>query len=156
MALREAERERYNQEIRENKNNCGAIWKTVRSALPNKTGRASFTRDTDTLANELNHFFISVGEKAARESAELARWHSLSNLSIPFNLCPSLTCDELFEFKARTSEDVRKVIMAMPSNKAPGYDRIPLFVIKDCVPHVLPTLTAPINLSFASSAFPRT
>ena len=67
MALREAEREYYNQEICENKNNCGAIWKTIRSALPNKTGRASFTKDTDTLANEFNHFFISLGEKAARD-----------------------------------------------------------------------------------------
>ena len=37
--------------------------------------------------------------------------------------------------------------MAMPSNKAPGYDRIPFFVIKDCLPHVLPTLTALVNLS---------
>ena len=72
-----------------------------------------------------------------------------------FNLCPSQTSDELFEFKAVTSDDVWKVIMAMPSNKAPGYDRIPLLVIKDCLPYVLPTLTALLNLSFASSAFPR-
>ena len=66
------------------------------------------------------------------------------------------TCDELFEFKEVTYEDVRKVIMAMPSNKAQGYDRIPSFGIKDCLPHVLPTLTALVNLSFASSAFPST
>ena len=72
-----------------------------------------------------------------------------------FNLCPSQTSDELFEFKAVTSDDVWKVIMAMPSNKAPGYDRIPLLVIKDCLPYVLPTLTALLNLLFASSAFPR-
>ena len=152
VALREAEREYYNQEICENKNNCGAIWKTICSALPNKTGRASFT---DTLANEFNHFCTSVGEKAARDSAELAQSHSLSNLSIPFNLCPSQTSDELFEFKEVTSDDVRKVNMAMPSNKAPGYDRILLFAIKDRLPYVLPTLTALANLSFASSAFPR-
>ena len=114
VSLREAEREYYNQEICENKNNCGAIWKTIRSALPNKTGRASFTR------HRYSQFFTSVGEKAARDFAELAQSHSLSNLSIPFNLCPSQTSDELFEFKAVTSDDVRKVIMAMPSNKAPG------------------------------------
>ena len=43
---------------------------------------------------------------------------------------------------------MRKVFMAMPSNKAPGYDRIPLLVIKDCLPHVLPTfsLSAPHSL----------
>ena len=33
----------------------------------NKTGRVSFTKDTDTLANEFNLFFTSVGEKAARD-----------------------------------------------------------------------------------------
>ena len=27
----------------------------------NKTGRVSFTKDTDTLASEFNHFFTSVG-----------------------------------------------------------------------------------------------
>ena len=96
-----------------------------------------------------------MGEKAARDSAELAQSHSLSNLSIPFNLCPSQTSDELFEFKEVTSDDMRKVIIAMPSNKAPGYDRVPLFAIKDCLPYVLPSLTALANLSFASSAFPR-
>ena len=97
--------------------------------------------------------FLHLFYKAALDSAELAPSHSLSKLSIPFNLCPSQTSDELFEFKGVTSEDVRKVIMAMPSNKAPGYDRIPLFVIKDCLPYVLLTVTAVVNLSFASSVF---
>ena len=41
--LRKAEREHYNQLIWENKNNSGAMWKTIRSALPNKSGRPSFT-----------------------------------------------------------------------------------------------------------------
>ena len=72
---------------------------------------------------------ISVGEKAA---------HGLSNLSIPVNLCLSQTCDELFEFKAVTSEDTRKVFMATPSNKALGYDRIPLFVINECPTYCQP------------------
>ena len=94
-------------------------------------------------------------EKAARDSTDLARLYSLSNLSITVNLFPSQSCDELFEFKAVTSDDVRKVIMAMPSNKVPGYDRIPIFVIRDCMPHVLPTLTELVDLSFASSAFPK-
>ena len=75
--------EYYDQEIRENKNSCGAIWKSIHSTLPNQTGCTSF-KDTVTLANEFNHFFISVGEKATRDSAELAQWHGLSNLSIPF------------------------------------------------------------------------
>ena len=109
VALREAEREYYNQEICENKSNCGAIWKTIRSALPNKTGRASFTKDTDTLANEFNHFFISLGEKAARDlsfasSAFPRAWkksvvvlhlkdgdHEIPNNNRPISLLPVLS-----------------------------------------------------------------
>ena len=45
--------------------------------------------------------------------------------------------------------------MGMPSNKAPGYDRVPLSVIKDCLPSILPTLTELINSSLTSSSFPK-
>ena len=58
---------------------------------------------------------------------------------------PKLDQQGLPHAECSTSEDVRKVIVAMPSNKAPGYDRIPVFVIKDCLPYILPTLTALIN-----------
>ena len=109
------------------------MWKTIRSALPNKSGRPSFTKDTDTLVNEFNRFFISVGQKAADNSAELARLHDLPTTPVYLG---STHCDELCDFKVITSEDVRKVIMAMPSNKAPGYDRIPVFVIKDCLSYI--------------------
>ena len=128
------------------------MWKTIRSALPNKSGRPSFTKDTDTLVNEFNRFFISVRQKAADDSAELARLHDLPTIPVYLG---STYCDELFDFKAITREDVRKVIMAMPSNKAPGYDRIPVFVIKDCLPFILPALTVLINSSFSNSVFPK-
>ena len=60
----------------------------------------------------------------------------------------------LFDFEPVSCSKVREVLTAMPSNKAPGYDRIPLFVIKDCLPYILPTLTRVINSSFACSEFP--
>ena len=150
FVLRKAEREHYTQQICENKNNSGAMWKTIGSALPNKSSRPSLTKNTDTLANEFNRFFISVGQKAADDSAELARLHDLPTTHVYLG---SSHCDELFDFKAITSEDVRKVIMAMPSNKAPGYDKIPVFVIKDCLSYILPALTASINSSFKQLGF---
>ena len=155
VALREAEREYYNQEIRENKNNLGQFGKPFAALFQTRqVARASSKTQIHLLMNSITFLYLWE-KKAARDSAELARLHGLSNLSIPFNLCPSRTSDELFEFKAVTSENVRKVIMAIPSNEALGYDRIPLFLIRDCLPHVLPTLTALVNLSFASSASPR-
>ena len=66
FVLRKAEEEHYNQQICEYKNNSGAMWKTIRSALPNNAGRPSFTKDTDTLANEFNRFFYIRGSEDRR------------------------------------------------------------------------------------------
>ena len=44
--------------------------------------------------------------------------------------------------------------MAMLTNKAPGWDRITMRVIKDCLPHILPTITMLINFYFTSLTFP--
>lgn len=74
---------------------------------------------------------------------------------------PSILANEfnqffyLFDFNPVSCSEVREVLTAMLSNKAPGYDRIPLFVMKDCLPYILPTLTRLINSSFACSEFPR-
>ena len=59
-----------------------------------------------------------MGQKAADDSAELARLHDLPTTPVYLG---STHCDELFDVKAITSEDVRKVIIALPSNKARGY-----------------------------------
>ena len=60
-----------------------------------------------------------------------------------------------FVFQPVTPDDVRTVILDMPTNKAPGFDKVPISVVKDCLEHVLPTLTGLINHSFSSSVFPR-
>ena len=118
--------------------------------------KCSTTRTcTATLAEEFNEFFVSTGGKAAHASKESAETHGLH--------CDPPTCsrpneiseDDLFYFHHVTTEDVTKVIMSMPSNKAPGYDKVPIRVIKDSLPKIVSTLTHLINLSFASNTFPQ-
>ena len=46
--------------------------------------------------------------------------------------------------------------MSFPSNKAPGYDKIPMSVINDALPCILPILTLIVNRSLLSSVFPAT
>ena len=43
----------------------------------------------------------------------------------------------------------------MPNNKAPGTDKIPIRVIKDCIMPILPVITSSINTSLITSAYPR-
>ena len=49
---------------------------------------------------------------------------------------------------------MREVILDMPTNKAPGFGKVPIPVVKDCLEHILPTLTDQINHSLSSSVFP--
>ena len=49
---------------------------------------------------------------------------------------------------------IQDIVLAMPTNKAPGIDKIRMPVIKDSLPAILPTLTSIINASFVTSTFP--
>lgn len=44
--------------------------------------------------------------------------------------------------------------MSFPSDKAPGIDKIPISVIKDALPCILPFITLIANRSLLSSVFP--
>jgi hypothetical protein len=43
----------------------------------------------------------------------------------------------LFNFQSVTCTEVQRIIMAMPSNKSPGPDKIGMRVFKDCLPIIL-------------------
>ena len=52
-----------------------------------------------------------------------------------------------------TEEDSEKIVKHIPSNKAPGHDRVSARVFKDSVPTTLPVISNLINSSFASKCF---
>lgn len=43
----------------------------------------------------------------------------------------------------------------MPTNKAPGYDKVSMRVIKACLPSILPVITDLFNTSFSTACFPK-
>jgi hypothetical protein len=47
-----------------------------------------------------------------------------------------------------------KVIKDLPANKASGPDKLPVRVIKDCLPVISSTITNLINCSFSTNTFP--
>ena len=61
---------------------------------------------------------------------------------------------EQFTFNALKCEQIQKVITSMASSKAPGIDKIPIRVIKDCLSAILPSLTSIINATFEFDSFP--
>ena len=154
LASKAAEVEYYNEQILSNQKNCESLWKTICNVLPTKPHCSlEYTKETSALAEEFNRYFISVGRKASIASVNLAEIHgSSSAFEVPDG--NNISWDDAFEFRPVTCLEVGKVIMDMPNNKAPGYDKVSISVIKDCAPHLIPIITCIINQSFASSVFP--
>ena len=68
------------------------------------------------------------------------------------NSCPNNT--PLFAFQPFTTGDVRKIIKSLPSNKAPGCDKVNAKILKDSSPVIAPIITSLIYNSFTLSTFP--
>ena len=59
------------------------------------------------------------------------------------NSCPNNT--PLFAFQPITTGDVHKIIKSLPSNKAPGCDKVNAKILKDSSPVIAPIITSLIN-----------
>ena len=62
--------------------------------------------------------------------------------------------EEKFNFRAVSSHEIRRAVMSLSSNKAPGFDKVTMSVIKDALPCILPVLTDTVNRSLLPSVFP--
>ena len=105
-------------------------------------------------ADQFNSFFTSVGANATITSKQLAEDYDL-NITRARPTPRTFPDEDQFHFKPVSCNEVEKVIKSMPSNKAPGYDKIPIRIYKDCLPHILKTVTSLLNTSFESCTFPR-
>lgn len=58
----------------------------------------------------------------------------------------------VFEFHPVSQQEVEKVITSLPSNKAPGHDKITAKILKDSLAATLSIITCLVNKSFTSFA----
>lgn len=61
---------------------------------------------------------------------------------------------EKFHFQAVSEGEIQRIVMFFQSNKVPVHDKVPMSVIKDALPWILPALTDIVNHSLLSSLFP--
>ena len=115
------------------------------------------SEDLTGLANELNEFFTSVGSITAQKASDLTLRHGLNiNLDVPTPLHISTNVSsELFVLHQVTENQVEKVIRRLPSNKAPGMDKVSPRILKDSLPSTLTTITRIVNNSFVTNTFAR-
>ena len=67
-------------------------------------------------------------------------------LDLPSTGCPGLIDQhipefEKFHFQAVSEGEIQRIVMSFQPNKVPGYDKVPMSVIKDALPCSLPLST---------------
>lgn len=125
-------------------------WKINNSCIPRKeSNRPTYTKDLKTIANEFNEFFTSVGARVAENSAYLIDKQQLSFIPTA-NRIPELSETEKFYFRKVTIEEIVNIVSTFHNNKAPGYDKVPMFVIKYALPCILSLITDIVNHSLLS------
>ena len=105
------------------------------------------------MANSFNKYFSSVGRLTALKAGQLAKdqnWTLDSNAYETFNVS---TLSEQFEFQPASENDVANIILSLPSNRAPGFDKVPARILKDNLPATLQIITSLMNNSFKSNTF---
>ena len=120
-----------NREFEENKHNPRKTWKTINSLLHNKTKTADFPSEIKTdgiiaddpteIANCLNKYFCTIGEKLAQNVQTNNDLNYKKYLKNPVS-------STIFLQPTQVSE-VYNAIMSLNTNKSPGFDNIPAYFV---------------------------
>jgi hypothetical protein len=144
--IRVAEKEYLRNEINSNYGNSRSLWKTINDCLPRKS-RLHAQHNSSQLADNFNKYFTSLGRSTAIKVCEIAKEHNLEIIYEQRTENPP-------EIHEVSEQEVVKVIKDLPANKASGPDKLPVRIIKDCLPVISSTITSLINCSFSTNTFP--
>ena len=119
------------------------LWELGRASPKKSSGLPQFNDSHENIANSFNKYSSSVGSLTALKAVQLAKdqnWTLDSNAYETFNVS---TLSEQFEFQPVSENDVANIILNLPSNKAPGFDKGPARILKDSLPATLQIITYP-------------
>ena len=151
--LRNAERDHYDQLLRQNSGNIKKSWEIIKEVInrkqsPKKT--KEFTIDGNivdnnrVIADAFNNFYLNIGSNISKSLPAINKTHS----SFMANANPNSM------FVTPTDrEEIRKIVINL-KKKCPGWDDINCHVIKEACPLILDVLTLIINMSLSEGVFP--
>lgn len=101
--------------------------------------------DNAQIANLFGSYFSTIVK-------EQLRVHFGSKLSM--NCTTGKMVNETFFFFPTSSDEVEKVISALPNKKSTGIDEVPIYLIKKCKSEISPLISKMLNISFEETEFP--
>ena len=152
LSITKAESNYVCNQIEKNKDNSKSMWNVIRGCLPSKERtKPNYRKDPELVAEEFNNFFISF--TTADKVRELADQNNTS-ITYPSPRLTHILDAERFRFSLVTREDVCKIVLRSPSNKAPGPDKVSMQCLKDTLETIINPLTDIINCSLMTSIYP--
>ena len=155
--IRIAEQEYVRSELTNSKGNTNSIWKVINRCVRKKNVQNTTTsEDAMAQANKYNDFYTSVGKTTAEKAQTLTEklgFTAFDNNSLTNKDMSESSNLQEFYFRPVTEQETLKIVKALPSNKAPGADKVSARILKASLPVTLPLLTDLINCSFRSGIF---
>ena len=136
-----AEKENVRSEILKSNGNSNSIWKILNRCLPKKNAPLVAVENPLLRANKFNEFYANVRKVTAlKATPNLAEKHNLKIRGTEeVHPCESIHSSgqnsaTLFTFQPIITGDVQRIITSLPSNKAPGCDKVNAKILKDSSP----------------------
>ena len=150
-----AKRHYYDQRFASAKNDLKETWKLINEVINKRKCKPSFPpsfrsdgsiiTDPAEIANGFCNYFTNVGPKLAAK---------IPPVNTSFQSFLNDQTNEFLTLKPTTVEELNGICTSMKSGKAPGYDDISMYVIKNTFELVSEPLKDIINLSFSKGIFP--
>ena len=145
----------YTKKLDERKSNIKATWKILNEVINKKRSQLKFPSsfkvdnteisDPTEIANRFCNYFSNIGPNLAQKIQSIPNSH--------FNSLEGQFPNSLFH-KPATENEIIEISKSFPSGKAPGYDKIPMSIIKQTFNIISKPLTHIINLSIAHGVVP--
>lgn len=157
----DAKSEYLANKVEENKNNPKKLWQTLKSlgtSSKDTRTRPNFgikinneiCSDKSKVADTFNQFFTTVASSLLKKLPTGTGQYGPIHL---LNYYSNFTHNN-FSFRQVTEEAVKKILLALNSNKATGLDQIPSRFLKDGALYITTPLTHILNLSLAQGKIP--
>jgi len=149
--LIKAKKEYYSKKIIEYGTKSKQLFKLAKHLMGHKSEviLPSCPSDRD-LANRFGDFFVN---KITTIRDNISALNNTTNDNIVMTADIKFDGQPMTNFTPATQEEIRKIILKSPS-KSCELDPLPTHLLKDCLEHLLPLITAIINSSLTESKVP--
>ena len=143
----------YSNQLEIHKNDISKSWKILKQIIGKDSCKSSTNQefcigntsitDSTAIANGFNNFFVSIGQKLAKDITS-----DVNPMSYINSIEHSIVITDI------SYTEVTQVISTLKNSSA-GWDELPTFVANKCISGYIEPLTYLINNSFTEGVFPK-